>query len=163
MDWQRPWYQRVIPTTLAIAQGRHPLSKLIPPALVIFDVLLCLVIIRKVPYTEIDWEAYMQQVSQFVAGERDYTKIEGGTGPLVYPAAHVWIYTALYAFTDHGKNILLAQYIFGGLYIGALVLVMACYWKAKVIKSTSIPARLRGTDKAVYPGSAIHFSSPCTV
>ncbi|KAH8911181.1 ALG3-domain-containing protein [Coniochaeta sp. PMI_546] len=131
MDWQRPWYQRAIPTTLAIAKGRHPLSKLIPPALVIFDVLLCLVIIRKVPYTEIDWEAYMQQVSQFVAGERDYTKIEGGTGPLVYPAAHVWIYTALYAFTDHGKNILLAQYIFGGLYIGALVLVMACYWKAK--------------------------------
>lgn len=132
MDWQRQWHQRVIPTCLAIANGRHPLSKLIPPVLVVLDVLLCAVIIRRVPYTEIDWEAYMQQVSQFVAGERDYTKMEGGTGPLVYPAAHVWIYTALYAFTDQGKNILLAQYIFAGLYIAALVLVMACYWKAKV-------------------------------
>lgn len=132
MDWQRPWDQRLVPWTLAIANGRHPLSKLIPPALVVLDVLLCAIIIRKVPYTEIDWEAYMQQVSQFVAGERDYTRMEGGTGPLVYPAAHVWIYTALYAFTDGGKNILLAQYIFGGLYIAALVIVMACYWRAKV-------------------------------
>ncbi|KAJ9137787.1 Dol-P-Man [Coniochaeta hoffmannii] len=131
MDWQRPWHQRAIPTVLAIANGRHPLSKLIPPAIVLLDVLLCLVIIRRVQYTEIDWEAYMQQVSQFVAGERDYTKMEGGTGPLVYPAVHVWIYTALYAITDQGKNILLAQYIFGGLYIASLVLVMACYWKAK--------------------------------
>ena len=35
------------------------------------------------PDTKIDWPAYMQQVDMFLAGERDYSKIEGETGPLV--------------------------------------------------------------------------------
>ena len=84
--------------------------------------------------TEIDWVAYMEQVAQFVNGERDYTQIKGGTGPLVYPAAHVYMYTGLYYITDHGKNILLAQKLFGVLYMATLALVMLCYWKAKVSK-----------------------------
>jgi len=33
--------------------------------------------------TKIDWDAYMQQVDMFISGERDYSKIEGETGPLV--------------------------------------------------------------------------------
>ena len=74
----------------------------------------------------------MEQVAQYVAGERDYTKIKGGTGPLVYPAAHVYTYTGLYYITDEGKNILLAQQLFAGLYLATLALVMACSWKAKV-------------------------------
>lgn len=82
--------------------------------------------------TEIDWKAYMEQVSQFVAGERDYTLIKGGTGPLVYPGFHVYIYTALYWLTDKGRDILLAQQLFALLYMATLALVMACYWKAKV-------------------------------
>ena len=28
----------------------------------------------------------MEQVSQYMSGERDYSKIRGGTGPLVSPA-----------------------------------------------------------------------------
>lgn len=82
--------------------------------------------------TEIDWKAYMEQVSQYVSGERDYTMIKGGTGPLVYPAAHLYIYTGLYYLTDEGKNIFLAQQLFAVLYMATLALVMACYWKAKV-------------------------------
>lgn len=82
--------------------------------------------------TEIDWKAYMEQVSQFVSGEHDYTKIKGGTGPLVYPAAHVYTYTVLYYLTDKGKDIFLAQQLFAVLYIVTLAVVMACYWKAKV-------------------------------
>ncbi len=82
--------------------------------------------------TEIDWKAYMEQVAQYVSGERDYTVIKGGTGPLVYPAAHVYIYTGLYYLTDKGKNIFLAQQIFAILYMVTLALVMACYRKAKV-------------------------------
>lgn len=74
----------------------------------------------------------MEQVQLYEDGERDYTKIEGGTGPLVYPAAHVWIYRLLYAWTDHGKDILLAQKLFAGLYLVTLGLVMTCYLKAKV-------------------------------
>ena len=71
--------------------------------LTIFEAALGLVIIWKVPCkylstplkyvypraelmtdTKIDWPAYMQQVSGFRDGERDYTKLEGDTGPLVY-------------------------------------------------------------------------------
>lgn len=36
--------------------------------------------------TEIDWEAYMQEVEGFLNGTYDYTKLEGATGPLVYVA-----------------------------------------------------------------------------
>ncbi|KAL2131878.1 hypothetical protein VTI74DRAFT_4490 [Chaetomium olivicolor] len=115
-----------------VLNGRHALSKLIPPLLFLADGLLCALIIWRVPYTEIDWQAYMQQIAQFLSGERDYTKIRGGTGPLVYPAAHVWIYTGLYHLTDEGRNILLAQWLFGAVYMAALAVVMACYWKAKV-------------------------------
>lgn len=82
--------------------------------------------------TEIDWVAYMEQVRVFLGGERDYTRIEGGTGPLVYPAAHVYTYTALYYATDHGRNVLAAQCIFAGMYLATLALVMACYKKAGV-------------------------------
>ncbi|KAL9013767.1 MAG: hypothetical protein Q9173_001549 [Seirophora scorigena] len=81
--------------------------------------------------TEIDWEAYMQQVSQYLDGERDYTLIKGDTGPLVYPAAHVYFYSLLYKVTDGGKNILLAQAIFAWLYLGILTIVMACYRMAR--------------------------------
>ena len=74
----------------------------------------------------------MEQVSQYLDGERDYTLIKGGTGPLVYPAAHVYIYSGLHWLTNGGRNILLAQIIFGGLYLSTLALVMACYRAAKV-------------------------------
>lgn len=74
----------------------------------------------------------MEQVQQYVAGERNYSKIYGGTGPLVYPAAHVYIYRILYHLTDHGRDIALAQYIFGVLYLLTLAIVMACYRQAKV-------------------------------
>ncbi|KAI1503692.1 glycosyltransferase family 58 protein [Biscogniauxia marginata] len=116
-----------------IANGRNrTFARLIPPCLFLLDAVLCAGIIWKIPYTEIDWKAYMEQVSQYVAGERDYTLIKGGTGPLVYPAAHVYIYTALYYLTDEGKDIYLAQQIFAVLYLATLALVMACYWRAKV-------------------------------
>jgi len=77
----------------------------------------------------------MQQVAQYLAGERDYTLIKGGTGPLVYPAAHVYIYTALYRLTERGRNIAVAQALFAGLYVGILAVVMGCYRMAKVCVS----------------------------
>lgn len=33
--------------------------------------------------TEIDWQAYMQEVEGFANGTRDYTQLRGDTGPLV--------------------------------------------------------------------------------
>ncbi|CAG8954504.1 hypothetical protein HYFRA_00004417 [Hymenoscyphus fraxineus] len=113
------------------ALGTHPLSRYGPPLLLLGDAVLTSLIIAKISYTEIDWKAYMEQLQQYVDGERDYTLIKGGTGPLVYPAAHVYIYWVLYHITDKGKNILLAQRIFGVLYLATLAMVMACYKRAK--------------------------------
>lgn len=43
--------------------------------------------------TEIDWVAYMQEVKGFLDGERNYLNLRGDTGPLVYPAGFVYIYS----------------------------------------------------------------------
>lgn len=77
----------------------------------------------------------MAQVEQYISGERDYYNIKGGTGPLVYPAAHVYIYKALYALTGHGVDIGRAQLIFGLLYLCTLMLVISCYRRAGVSPS----------------------------
>jgi alpha-1,3-mannosyltransferase len=130
-DRKPPIHQRAVRLVFDIANGRHALSKFIPPALWHADALLCALVIWRIPYTEIDWVAYMEQVSQFLSGERDYTKIRGGTGPLVYPAAHVYTYTGLYYLTDEGTDIFFAQQMFALLYLATLTIVMACYWRAK--------------------------------
>lgn len=72
----------------------------------------------------------MQQVSLFLAGERDYTLIKGSTGPLVYPAGHVYIYSLLHHLTDEGRDIARAQVLFAILYLFTLAIVMACYRRA---------------------------------
>lgn len=79
-------------------------------ALVLAELVLSVLIIKKVKYTEIDWVAYMQEVSGFLAGERDYTKLRGDTGPLVYPAGFVYIYSGLRHLTDEGLNILRGKF-----------------------------------------------------
>jgi alpha-1,3-mannosyltransferase len=60
--------------------------------------------------TEIDWKAYMEEVNGYRAGERDYEKLQGGTGPLVYPAGFVYLFTALQWLT--GQDIFRAQVLF---------------------------------------------------
>ncbi|PWY84938.1 alpha-1,3-mannosyltransferase [Aspergillus heteromorphus CBS 117.55] len=102
-------------------------TKWIAPLLVLGDAFLCALIIWKVPYTEIDWTTYMQQISLYLNGERDYTLIKGSTGPLVYPAAHVYSYTFLYHLTDEGRDIFFGQILFAVLYLITLVVVLACY------------------------------------
>ncbi len=74
----------------------------------------------------------MQQIAIYLKGERDYSKIEGDTGPLVYPGAHVWIYKQLYKYTDEGRNIELAQYLFALVYLLTLATVIQCYRRAQV-------------------------------
>ena len=148
-----PLYKSLYLQAKQFAMGEHPLAKYVPPLLVTVDALACSFIISyvacKFPLsqncrrrltsvdTEIDWKAYMEQIEQYENGERDYTMIKGGTGPLVYPAAHVYIYWALYHITDKGRNILLAQRLFGILYLGTLSVVMACYRRAKVNSHTT--------------------------
>ncbi|KAJ1973758.1 dolichyl-P-Man:Man(5)GlcNAc(2)-PP-dolichol alpha-1,3-mannosyltransferase [Dimargaris verticillata] len=95
--------------------------------LLLGEALLLTLIIYRVPYTEIDWTTYMQQVSQFLAGERDYGRIGGATGPLVYPAGFLYVYSAMAWLTNAGAAIRVAQGIFAGLYLASLALVMRLY------------------------------------
>lgn len=69
----------------------------------------------------------MQQVSLYISGERDYTLLKGSTGPLVYPAAHVYIYSILYHLTNEGRDIFVGQILFSMLYLTALGVVILCY------------------------------------
>ncbi|EXJ84841.1 hypothetical protein A1O3_05515 [Capronia epimyces CBS 606.96] len=102
-------------------------TRWIAPLILAGEAALCGLIVWRIPYTEIDYTTYMVQVRMFIDGERRYGKITGPTGPLVYPALHLYIYTALYYLTDEGTNILRAQIIFAGLYLLSLAVVFACY------------------------------------
>ncbi|XP_071445125.1 lethal(2)neighbour of tid protein [Hetaerina americana] len=102
-------------------------------ALFLCEIVLNVAIVNLVNYTEIDWKAYMQEVEGVVNGTYDYYQLKGDTGPLVYPAGFVYIFTILYYLTDHGKNIQMAQYIFAGFYLLVLLLVFRIYMKTKKV------------------------------
>ena len=77
----------------------------------------------------------MQEVAGVVdEGDFDYANLRGDTGPLVYPGGFVWVFAVLRALTDNGANILAAQYIFQGIYLANLVVVLAIY-----VRSRSMP------------------------
>ncbi|KAJ2555513.1 dolichyl-P-Man:Man(5)GlcNAc(2)-PP-dolichol alpha-1,3-mannosyltransferase [Coemansia sp. RSA 1933] len=102
-------------------------------ALVAAEVALTAAIIQRVAYTEIDWRAYMQEVSGAIGGERNYALLAGDTGPLVYPAGFVWIFGALQLISDGGMDIRLVQYVFMALYLITLITVLAIYSRAQSV------------------------------
>ncbi|XP_054004854.1 lethal(2)neighbour of Tid protein [Hylaeus anthracinus] len=106
---------------------------LIGRVFIILEIILNILVIERVPYTEIDWKAYMQEVEGFLNGTLDYSKLRGDTGPLVYPAGFVYIFSALYYITGHGAEIKIAQYFFAILYIILLLLVFRIYAKTKKV------------------------------
>uniref|UniRef100_A0A1I8C2H5 dolichyl-P-Man:Man5GlcNAc2-PP-dolichol alpha-1,3-mannosyltransferase n=1 Tax=Meloidogyne hapla TaxID=6305 RepID=A0A1I8C2H5_MELHA len=106
---------------------------LVAISMIFVELIMLYQIIQRVPYTEIDWKTYMQQVGCYLKGERNYFKITGDTGPIVYPAAHLYIYRIFYSLTDEGKNIRRAQYIFASLYLLNLLVVFRMYFKSKRI------------------------------
>ncbi|KAK0563813.1 dolichyl-P-Man:Man(5)GlcNAc(2)-PP-dolichol alpha-1,3-mannosyltransferase [Tilletia horrida] len=91
------------------------------------EVALTALIIKKVPYTEIDYATYIQQADVFLRGERDYFKITGDTGPCVYPAGHLYIYSLFHIFSSGTTNIPAAQLAFGLLYLLNLAVVISLY------------------------------------
>ncbi|XVE77639.1 hypothetical protein DITRI_Ditri13aG0078800 [Diplodiscus trichospermus] len=100
-------------------------------ALLFIDSILVSLIIAYVPYTKIDWDAYMSQVSGFLGGERDYKNLKGDTGPLVYPAGFLYVYSAIQFIT--GGQVFAAQILFGILYIINLGIVLLIYVKTNVL------------------------------
>ncbi|RHZ64122.1 hypothetical protein Glove_326g134 [Diversispora epigaea] len=101
--------------------------------LLLMEIIFNVLIIKYVSYTEIDWKAYMQEVKIFLNGERDYMKLIGDTGPCVYPAGFIYIYSALYYITSGGIEIQKAQYLFAIIYLWTLFTVFNIYHKSRRI------------------------------
>ncbi|XP_072560313.1 dol-P-Man:Man(5)GlcNAc(2)-PP-Dol alpha-1,3-mannosyltransferase isoform X1 [Paramormyrops kingsleyae] len=104
---------------------------LVTAVLWLFEIGINIWVIQKVAYTEIDWKAYMEEVEGVINGTYDYTLLKGGTGPLVYPAGFVYIFTALYYITGHGLNIRMGQYLFAAFYLVTLLLVFRIYHRTQ--------------------------------
>lgn len=105
--------------------------------LIFFDVLITYWVIKHVKYTEIDWSTYMIQVKQVFNSSQpnfNYTQIEGPTGPLVYPAGHLYIFYLLKELTDEGTDIRAAQYIYLTIYLAQLILVYQIYSHRRSLK-----------------------------
>lgn len=62
------------------------------PILLSIELLLNLYFIHHGPLHPIDYPTYLVQARQIRLGERDYAKVIGPTGPLVYPGGHVLIF-----------------------------------------------------------------------
>ena len=60
--------------------------------LLILELFLDLYFLHHGPLHPIDYPTYLVQARQVRLGERDYAKIHGPTGPLVYPGGHVIIF-----------------------------------------------------------------------
>ncbi|KAK9206864.1 hypothetical protein WN943_017146 [Citrus x changshan-huyou] len=119
--------------------------------LIIMDALLVALIITYVPYTKIDWDAYMSQVSGFLEGERDYSNLKGDTGPLVYPAGFLYVYSAIQYIT--GGEVYSAQIFFAFLYLINLGIVLSVYVKTDVLITKFCMKKLKGkffTGKLEY-------------
>jgi alpha-1,3-mannosyltransferase len=101
------------------------------------DGVLTALIVARVPYTEIDFEAYMQQVSQIAQGERNYGSISGSTGPLVYPAGFAWLFLAIQHAT--GGSVALAQRLFACLYLASTALALAFSASAHSVPTAALP------------------------
>ncbi|XP_076632886.1 alg3, alpha-1,3- mannosyltransferase [Colletes latitarsis] len=128
------WYKNYLDWGKVVSLFTDPRKLLlIGKVFIVLEIILNILVIERVPYTEIDWKAYMQEVEGFLNGTLDYSKLRGDTGPLVYPAGFVYIFSILYYVTEHGTNIKIAQYFFAALYIILLLLVFRIYAKAKKV------------------------------
>lgn len=55
----------------------HKYLPIVSVFLIIIEFFICIFIIQNVPYTEIDWKAYMQEVEGVINGTFDYSLLKG--------------------------------------------------------------------------------------
>ncbi|PWN44243.1 ALG3-domain-containing protein [Ceraceosorus guamensis] len=94
------------------------------------DAVMTLIIIKRVPYTEIDFTTYLEQAQGMLKGERDYSRLRGASGPCVYPALHLYLHAPLVRLTHAGAKLMPAQALYGALYLLNQALVMSLYRSA---------------------------------
>lgn len=124
-------YARSTAPCATMRGGSNAFLLLLVIGLLVMDALLTALVIAKVPYTEIDWKAYMQEVGAYLDGERDYVNMKGDTGPLVYPAGFVYVYATLQRITGGGV-VANAQPVFAAFYILYVALAAAITVRAGV-------------------------------
>lgn len=90
------------------------------------DLALTAVIIWRVPFMNVDWEAYTTQVSAVLQGQFDYAQLEGPTGPIAYPGGFCLFYLP---FAHLGLEVRHVQIVFGALYLANLAVVLLIYKK----------------------------------
>ncbi|CBQ71473.1 related to Alpha-1,3-mannosyltransferase [Sporisorium reilianum SRZ2] len=119
------------------------------PALAIASAVLSEAVIRRISFTEIDFQTYVAQAALFLNGERDYTNIDppNGSGPCVYPAAHLYVYSFFHWLTSGGSNILPAQHVFAALLTANNLLVALLYRQAGLPPLAVLPLFL---SKRIY-------------
>eukprot|EP01127_Copromyxa_protea_P001453 TRINITY_DN1143_c0_g5_i1.p1 TRINITY_DN1143_c0_g5~~TRINITY_DN1143_c0_g5_i1.p1 ORF type:complete len:414 (+),score=64.06 TRINITY_DN1143_c0_g5_i1:166-1242(+) len=101
----------------------------------------------------------MDEVEGVYNGTYDYTQLKGDTGPLVYPGGFVVVYYLLYLITDFGKDILLGQYLFMGLYLAVAAIVLVLYKQ-----STKIPLKalfLLALSKRIHSIFVLRLFNDC--
>ncbi|SPO31726.1 related to Alpha-1,3-mannosyltransferase [Ustilago trichophora] len=122
------------------------------PALTIASVVLSQLVIRRISFTEIDFQTYVGQAALFLDGERDYAKLdpEGGSGPCVYPAVHLYVYSFFHWLTDGGKNILPAQNVFAALATATNLIVALLYRQAGMPPIAVLPLILSKRMHSIF-------------
>jgi alpha-1,3-mannosyltransferase len=116
--------------------------------LLLWEGILSLLIVRHVPYTEIDWTTYLQQVRLvWVDGILDYMELKGDTGPLVYPAGFIYLYGALWKLTNHG-NVVWGQYIFVAIYLATQAVIFSIY--TIILRDATTPQRSLLSPRTVW-------------
>ena len=118
--------------------------------LLLWECLFCGMIVQYVSYTEIDFSTYMEQITVYLRGERDYINIRGATGPCVYPAGYLYLYSLIRSWTDHGTDIRKAQYIFASFYVITQALVLYIY-HATLIRA--VRSLMRSEDNSTTSGN----------
>ncbi|EPQ25784.1 uncharacterized protein PFL1_06651 [Pseudozyma flocculosa PF-1] len=122
------------------------------PALVLVEIALCVATIRKVPFTEIDFQTYVQQANLFLDGQTNYAYLDppGGSGPCVYPAGHIYLFSAFSYLTRSGQDLLPAQAVFGAFMILTFFAIAALYRAAAAPPLLLIPLVLTKRIHSVF-------------
>lgn len=95
------------------------------PIIICIASILTKIVINKIPYTEIDFKTYMQQIELINKGKLKYDEIYGDSGPIVYPGGFVQIYQIIKSLTD--GNIKEVQLIFSYLFTISIAFTCVIY------------------------------------
>lgn len=134
-------------------------NRIMIPIIISLSSIICKGIIAFVPYTEIDFKTYMQQIELVNDGELDYSLIEGDTGPVVYPAGFIQIYQAIHYMTMNGTDIVTAQKLFGYLFSFTVLLICIVYTMTPKLKPW--PLYLLLLSKRLYSIYVLRLFNDC--